>query len=197
MKLTHQHKQIGANRRHTLNVVWGLLTTAFAAGCGVVNSTQEKLQGVVDKIEGSTPAYYAGDVFDIDRSDISDFFGQVALILYIIANIYLLVKYIRVKYKMRNPELMRLSRKLFKIHMVTNVAAFGATLVHYYYAEYWNIFLEISLYLLLWLNVAGFMLKGNFAKDKKVKKALRLLHTQQYVTVTLLLLLIIGHMLVS
>jgi hypothetical protein len=88
--------------------------------------------------------------------------------------------------------MFRLKRWLL-LHEVASSFFCIATIVHWNYSDKGNNLLHISLVLILWLTAAGGVLRYRMAQNR-VRRGIQLIHTQRFLFLVLLLLLLIGHL---
>jgi hypothetical protein len=115
--------------------------------------------------------------------------GNLCLILFLAANVYIPAKRLRLKY--RWPRVQHYFSWLLKSHCYLNTAAFVMSLVHCYTTAWANFWLWLSLVLMGVLTLNGFIMKLRY--PPKLHKGLYVLHTQQIVFVCLLYAMLKGH----
>jgi hypothetical protein len=128
----------------------------------------------------------------MNTEGISDFFGIVSMLLFVVANAYYPARLIANQYRPWPREIAIFFKKYLDIHMWLNVVAFVAMSIHAHFSDERNIFLYASLLVTVWLTFAGILMRSKqFSSD--TKKQMRLIHTQQTVFLVWLILLILGH----
>jgi hypothetical protein len=124
------------------------------------------------------------------------FSGQAALVLLLIANIYLWVKIIRACFAIANPKFNTALTKLLGMHIVLNLIAVGFVYLHGHYAPERPNSLRIGFILMIWLSLAGFVMKLIAARGEFERQMKLMLYTQRALACTALGLMIVGHILV-
>ena len=118
--------------------------------------------------------------------------GCVALFLFILSTGYIVARnLIR-----RNPKRWRGRFELkdwMKYHQLSSIALMGVVLVHWYYSDRGNTLLHLGVIVLFWLGAAGFAMRKNALTHKVARKGIRLVHTQRYLFIALIALLVLGH----
>jgi hypothetical protein len=115
--------------------------------------------------------------------------GNLCLILFLAANVYIPAKRLRMRYRWRGVQLY--FDWLLKTHCWFNTASFITALVHCYTTRWANIWLWLSLVLMAALTLNGFVMKLKY--QPKFRKGLYFLHTQQLVFICLLYAMLKGH----
>ncbi|MBW2277155.1 MAG: hypothetical protein JRF63_06660 [Deltaproteobacteria bacterium] len=115
--------------------------------------------------------------------------GNLCLILFLAANVYIPAKRLRKHYRFRRVQ--HYFDWLLKSHCYLNTAAFVMALVHCYTTSWANFWLWISLVLMGVLTVNGFVMKLRY--PPKLRKGLYVLHSQQVVFFCLLYVMLKGH----
>ncbi|MBF0106081.1 MAG: hypothetical protein HQM16_12230 [Deltaproteobacteria bacterium] len=115
--------------------------------------------------------------------------GNLCIILFILGNTYVPAKWLRFKFGLKN---VAESFSIFlDYHIYINIAAFVTCCVHCYVSHWVNFWLEVSLVLMGWLILGGFLMK--YVYSPALKKGIYFLHTQQFVFILLLFALLKGH----
>src|SRR5262249_24096417 len=120
-------------------------------------------------------------------------FGFIALGLAFVACVYVFMRLLMNRF----PEATKGKFKIkpwFTAHEWASSGFCIATILHWYFSDRGNNFLHISLFLVIWLTVAGYVLGYRMADHKTTQKGLRLLHSQRGLFVALILLLVVGHL---
>lgn len=115
--------------------------------------------------------------------------GNLCLILFIAANIYIPAKRLRIRYRFRSVQ--PYFNWLLKYHCYLNTASFATALIHCYTTSWANTWLWISLILMGVLTLNGFIMKLKY--PPQLRKGLYVLHTQQFVFFCLLYAMLKGH----
>jgi hypothetical protein len=124
---------------------------------------------------------------------ISDFFGIVSLLLFVFANAYYPARLIANQFRPWPRDVAIFFKKYLDLHMNINIVAFIAMTIHAYFSDERNIFLYASLFVTVWLTLAGILMRSKtFNSD--TKKQMRLIHTQQTIFLVWIVLLLVGHM---
>ena len=126
-----------------------------------------------------------------DREFWRNLFGFVALGLALVACVYIFMRFLMARY----PAAVKGKFKIkpwFTIHEWCSSGFCIATVLHWYFSDRGNNFLHIALFIVLWLTAAGYVLRYRMA-EKTTQKSLRLLHSQRWLFVGLVLLLVVGH----
>ncbi len=129
---------------------------------------------------------------------ISGFFGWLALLFFIIANLYTPSKWI-IKHKVIHDTqvLKKNLRNLFHVHIQCNVLMFIFALIHAHNASQGNIFLVLAMIIFAWLIVGGSLMKSKLNMHKDFRKYVQILHTQQILFWVAIVLLFVGHALMG
>jgi hypothetical protein len=118
-------------------------------------------------------------------------FGFTALGLALVACVYIVMRYLMNKY----PAVLKGKLKIkpwFTAHEWCSSAFTVATILHWYFSDRGNNFLHIALLIVIWLTMAGYVLRYRMA-EKTVQKNVKLLHSQRGLFVALVVLLVVGH----
>ena len=115
--------------------------------------------------------------------------GNLCLILFLAANIYIPAKRLRKHFRFRGVQ--PYFNLLLKSHCYLNTAAFVVVCVHCYTTKWTNVWLWISLVLMGVLTLNGFVMKLKY--PPKLRKGIYLMHSQQIVFFTLLYTMLKGH----
>ncbi len=121
-------------------------------------------------------------------------FGNLALLCFIIGNIYTPAKFLARKNSLVNRDAKKSLAGLLNVHIVFNMACFILTVIHSHYAGATSVFLILSLVLMTCLVIGGSFLK--YMPKKDFSKRLYLIHTQQTLFGVTIFLLVLGHILV-
>ena len=119
--------------------------------------------------------------------------GNLALVLFIAANIYFPAKRIRLRYNLKNVQ--PYFNRLLVYHIWLNTAAFVAACIHAYVSLWANNWLFLALFIMGWLTVAGFLMWIKY-QPGKVKKGIYILHTQQILFFIMIFAMLKGHYLI-
>jgi len=115
--------------------------------------------------------------------------GNLCLILFLAANVYIPAKYLRKRYRFSNVQ--PFFDWLLSTHGYLNIAAFITSLVHCYNTSWDNNWLYAGLVLMGVLTLNGLIM--NWRNRPEIKKGIYFLHTQQIVFVCLLYVMLKGH----
>jgi hypothetical protein len=118
-------------------------------------------------------------------------FGFIALGLGLVACVYVLMRYLMGKF----PQVCKGKFKIKPWFAAHEWCASGfciATTLHWYFSDRGNNFLHIALLLVIWLTLAGYALRYRMG-EKATQKHVRLLHSQRWLFIALLVLLVVGH----
>lgn len=115
--------------------------------------------------------------------------GNLSLILFLAANVYIPAKRLRKRYRFRNVQ--GHFNWLLKKHCHLNTASFVVALIHCYTTSWANRWLWISLVLMGVLTLNGFVMKLKY--PPRFRKGIYVLHTQQIVFLCLLYAMLKGH----
>ncbi len=139
------------------------------------------------------------DVGQFEKSGnegLSGFFGYLALIFFIIANIYTPAKWvIKHNFIQDTQALKKNLPRLFNIHVQCNVVMFILAVIHAYNASQGNVFLVAAMLIFAWLIFGGTLMQSEIRLHKDLKKYLRILHAQQLLFGAAIILLVFGHVL--
>jgi hypothetical protein len=128
----------------------------------------------------------------MNNDGVSDFFGILALLLFVIANAYYPARLIANRYRPWPKDIAVFFKKYLDIHMTLNIVAFVAMTIHAHLTSERNFFLMASLLVTVWLIFAGILMRSKiFSSDTKAQ--MRLIHTQQAVFIVWLAVLFLGH----
>ena len=115
--------------------------------------------------------------------------GNLCLILFLAANVYIPAKRLRKRYRFRGVQ--HYYTWLLRSHCLLNTGAFVTALIHSYITSWANVWLWGSLVLMGILTLNGFIMKLKY--PPRLRKGLYVLHTQQVVFVCLLYAMLKGH----
>jgi hypothetical protein len=115
--------------------------------------------------------------------------GNLCLILFIAANVYIPAKRLRLRYKFR--DVQPHYNWLLRHHCFLNTLAFIMSCIHCYTTSWTNFWLWISLILMGVLTLNGFVMKLKY--PPRIRKGIYLLHSQQIVFFALLYSTLKGH----
>ncbi len=115
--------------------------------------------------------------------------GNLCIILFVAANTYIPARYLRKRLQLKGVQVY--FTWLVRWHCVLNTAAFTAACFHCATTAWTNNWLWLSLFLMGWLTVGGFLMR--FRYPPRVRKGLYLLHTQRAAFFLLLYALLKGH----
>lgn len=130
------------------------------------------------------------------REDLRSLFGFVSLVLFFVSAVYVVMRILL----RRDPKRWRGRldlKKWIKIHEWTSVGVCLSAMVHWHYSDRGNNFLHVSVLVLFWLAAAGFTMRARSLSNRSARKGVRLVHTQRYLFVGLIVLLVLGHVLVD
>jgi hypothetical protein len=117
--------------------------------------------------------------------------GFAALALLVMSCVYVVMRMLMKSYPARFKGKFDL-KKWFTVHEWASLAFAVAAISHWYCSDRGNNLLHIALLVVIWLTVAGLVLRYRMTQQD-VRKDVRLLHTQRGLFFGLLALLIIGH----
>lgn len=115
--------------------------------------------------------------------------GNLCLILFLAANVYIPAKRLRQKYRFRGVQSH--FSWLLKTHCYLNTASFATACIHCYTTNWTNFWLWISLVLMGALTLNGFVMRLKY--PPKLRKGIYLLHSQQIIFLLLLYSMLKGH----
>jgi hypothetical protein len=115
--------------------------------------------------------------------------GNISIVLFLAANIYLPAKWLRKRFVFRNVNVY--FAWLLRWHCLLNTSSFIVVAAHAYTASWANTWLWASLFLMGWLTIGGFLLRLKY--PPRIRKGIYLLHTQQVAFVLLLYAMLKGH----
>lgn len=132
------------------------------------------------------------------REGLSAFFGYLALIFFILANLYTPAKWI-VKHKLvQDVQVLRKKLKtLFQIHVQCNIMMFIFAIIHAHYSSQINFFLVVPMLIFAWLIFGGAFMMTRLRMHKEFREYVRMLHAQQYLFWVAIVFLIIGHIIIG
>jgi hypothetical protein len=125
------------------------------------------------------------------REFLRNLFGFIALGLFLCACVYIAMRFLMRTY----PDVYKGKFKIkpwFTAHEWCSTAFCFAAILHWHFSDRGNTFLHVALLIVIWLTVAGYVLRYRVA-EKETSKSLRLLHTQRWLFVGLVVLLVVGH----
>ena len=129
----------------------------------------------------------------MEKEWIGEITGFISLLLFVVANVYYPARLIANQFRPWPRNIALFFKKYLDLHMWMNVVAFLLMTIHAHYTDDRNLFLYGSLFVTVWLTLAGLLMRSKkFSHD--TKKQMRLIHTQQMIFVVWLLLLMIGHL---
>ncbi|MBF0119404.1 MAG: hypothetical protein HQK79_11255 [Desulfobacterales bacterium] len=117
--------------------------------------------------------------------------GNLSMVLFLAANVYMPAKRIRLKYTFRE-DVQPYFNKLLVYHIWLNTASFFVACVHCYITLWSNNWLMLALFLMGWLTFGGFLMWIKY-QPGKFKKGMYLLHTQQIVFFIMIFAMLKGH----
>ncbi len=115
--------------------------------------------------------------------------GNLCMLLFIVSNSYVPVKRLRLFFMLKDQQ--GFFTKFVRIHCWLNTGMFVAGCIHCYVTRWHNIYLWISLVIMGWLVLGGFIMR--FKYQATVRKGLYILHTQQFMFYILCFCLLKGH----
>jgi hypothetical protein len=125
------------------------------------------------------------------REFLRNVFGVVALGLFLCATVYVGMRFLLRTFPDKYKGKFRI-KPWFVAHEWCSSAFCLAAILHWYYSDRGNTFLHVALLIVIWLTVAGYVLRYRVTHSQ-TQKSLRLLHTQRGLFLGLMLLLVIGH----
>jgi hypothetical protein len=126
------------------------------------------------------------------REFLRNLFGFLALALFLCASVYIGMRFLMKTW----PETYKGKFKIkpwFVTHEWASTAFCMAAILHWYYSDRGNTFLHAALLIVIWLTVAGYVLRYRVTHSQ-TQKNLRLLHTQRGLYLGLIILLVVGHL---
>jgi nitrate reductase NapE component len=126
------------------------------------------------------------------REFLRNVFGFIALGLFLLSSVYIAMRFLMKSY----PQLVKGKLRIkpwFTVHEWSSTAFCIAAILHWYFSDRGNNLLHIALLITIWLTVAGYVLRYRVA-HKETNKSVRLLHTQRWLFVALVVLLVVGHL---
>ncbi|MEO5356289.1 MAG: hypothetical protein H7844_03200 [Nitrospirae bacterium YQR-1] len=121
----------------------------------------------------------------------NDFLGFLTAVLFIVANAYYPAKALTKKFIGQSPEIARFFRTYLDLHITLNLIGLLLTFIHGHNADERNIILQASMLVTIWLCVVGGIMQ--WGKTTALYNKMKLIHTQQFMFVVWILLIIIGH----
>jgi hypothetical protein len=115
--------------------------------------------------------------------------GNLCLILFLAANIYIPAKHLRKRYRFAGVHLH--FSWLLRYHGHLNTLAFVVACVHCYTTSWTNFWLWVSLVLMGVLTLNGYTMKLKY--PPRIRKGIYLLHSQQLVFLLLIYSILKGH----
>lgn len=122
--------------------------------------------------------------------------GFIALLLFVLSTGYVVLRNLL----RRDPSRWRGRFKLrdwMRYHQLASIALLGVVLVHWCYSDRGNTPLHLAMVILFWLGAAGFAMRKNALTHALARKGVQLVHTQRYLFVALIVLLVVGHLFVG
>jgi hypothetical protein len=119
-------------------------------------------------------------------------FGFLALGVGLVACVYIVMRVLLSRYPAKFKGKFKI-KPWFTAHEWCSSAFCGSVVLHWYFSDRGNNFLHIALLLVIWLTIAGYVLRYRMA-EKAVQKNVRLVHGQRGLSLVLLALLIVGHL---
>ena len=116
--------------------------------------------------------------------------GNLSMVLFLAANVYFPAKRIRLRYSLKNVQ--PYFNQLLVYHIWLNTAAFVTACIHCYVSLWSNNWLLVSLFIMGWLTVGGFLMWIKY-QPGKVKKGMYILHTQQILFFVMIFAMLKGH----
>lgn len=124
-------------------------------------------------------------------------FGYLALIFFIIANLYTPAKWLLKNLIYGRDFLKKNMGDMLKTHIKCNIAMYIFAVIHMFNADNGNILLYIAMFIMAWLTIGGFLMRTKFDINKDVRKHARLLHAQKNLFWLSIILLLWGHAIVG
>jgi len=125
------------------------------------------------------------------REFLRNTFGFIALSLFLCASVYLGMRFLLRTFPDKYKGKLKI-KPWFVAHEWCSSAFCLAAILHWYYSDRGNTFLHVALLIVIWLTVAGYVLRYRVTHSQ-TQKNLRLLHTQRGLFLGLVILLVIGH----
>ena len=116
--------------------------------------------------------------------------GNLAMVLFLAANVYFPAKKIRIYYSLKNVQ--EDFNNLLIYHIWLNTSSFITTCIHCYVTIWSNKWLMFALFLMGWLTFGGFLMWIKYPPGK-VKKGVYILHTQQFLFFVMIFAMLKGH----
>jgi hypothetical protein len=133
-----------------------------------------------------------GGVREYDRRELyRNLWGFAALGFFSLACVYVVLRILMQRY----PKALKGKVKIkpwFQVHEWCSLGFTTSAIMHWYYSVRGNNFLHVALLLVIWLTVAGYVLRYRMS-EKGLRKNVRLLHSQRFFFFGLVFLLVIGH----
>ncbi|MBF0106071.1 MAG: hypothetical protein HQM16_12180 [Deltaproteobacteria bacterium] len=120
-----------------------------------------------------------------------EFMGRVALYCFIIANVYFPASVISRRLLKNVPAAKTALAFYLKIEIAFNLIGLIAAFFHGHYAEERNVILQAAFLMIICMTIIGTLLYMRFYHEEQ--KHLRLLRIQQYLFLTCIAFLILGH----
>lgn len=137
-----------------------------------------------------------GGVLESERRELwRNVWGFVALVCFLLGAVYIVMRgLLRRDAKAWKGKLQ--IKKWFTVHEWASVGACLAAILHWHYSDRGNNFLHLALVIIVWLTAAGYILRYKFAA-KESRKKVQFLHSQRFLYVALIVLLVVGHFFVD
>jgi hypothetical protein len=126
------------------------------------------------------------------REFVRNLFGFIALGLGLVAVVYIVMRILLNKYPGKFKGKFKI-KPWFTAHEWCSTGFCLAVIVHWYFSDRGNNFLHIALLIVIWLTLAGYVLRYRMA-EKTTQKGVRLVHGQRTLSLVLLVLLVVGHL---
>lgn len=118
--------------------------------------------------------------------------GYTALALFLFSCVYIVMRQLVRRDPARYKGQFDLKGWLYA-HRWLSICFTTVATLHWYFSDRGNNALHISLLIVFWLTLAGFLLQSR-RTHRVINKKMRLLHTQRAMFVALLVLLVVGHL---
>ncbi len=139
------------------------------------------------------PTVHPADHRSVADERIRTVSGYVALFLFLLSTAYVVARVLMRHDPARWKGRFKL-KPLMKYHQFASAALMAVVLVHWHYSDRGNNALHLAVVALFWLGAAGVVMRKNALTNKVARKGIRLVHTQRFIFIGLIILLVVGHL---
>lgn len=119
-------------------------------------------------------------------------FGHIALFFFVLANVYTPAKWMTKQFP-ENSAIKKSLADFLPVHIKFNILALIFTIFHMLTEYTGNLLLYLSMVMMLWLTMGGFMMRTQFQVPGALRQHARKVHAQLLIFWILIGLLIVGH----